>query len=261
MLPKEQLLLLLYFIGVIVLLSVFVIIFFITFQRRKNRMLFEKFEAEKRFDQEIAQSRIEIQEETLKNVGRELHDNIGQLLSVANMQLNLLSRSVDTSSISSVKEIREVVGDSLQEVRALSKSLNHEVVDYLGLEESVRKEIDRFNRINLFEAQFRSSGNPFDISSQDTIILFRILQEAFSNAIKHSKAHRLTVAFHYQPELLLIEVTDDGQGFDPLKIKKGSGLLNMQSRAALINANLELHSSAGKGSCLVLKYSLKNHQK
>lgn len=220
-------------------------------------MLYEKFETQKRFEQEIAQSRIEIQEETLKNVGRELHDNIGQLLSVANMQLNLLARSVDGGSRSSVKEIKEVVGDSLQEVRALSKSLNNEVVGHLGLEESVKKEIDRFNRINLFEATFHSSGNPFVISTQDTIILFRILQEAFSNAMKHSKAQKLKVDFTYQNDNLVIEVRDDGKGFDPGTVKKSSGLLNMKSRADLINTKLELHSSIGKGSSLNLSYSRK----
>src|SRR5690606_26148792 len=91
MLAKEELILIVYFIIVILLLTTFGIVFFITFQRRKNKLLVEKFETEKRFEEELTKSRLEIQEQTLKNVAWELHDNIGQLLSVANMQLNIRS--------------------------------------------------------------------------------------------------------------------------------------------------------------------------
>ena len=144
MLAQEELLLIVYFIVVILLLTTFGIVFFMTFQKRKNKLLVEKFEAEKRFEEELTKSRLEIQEQTLKNVAWELHDNIGQLLSVANMQLNILVKNIDETSRPPVKEIKEIVASSLQEVRSLSKSLNNEVIDYSGLETSVKNEIDRF---------------------------------------------------------------------------------------------------------------------
>ena len=256
MLPKEQLLLIVYFVAVILLLTVFGIIFFITFQKRKNRFLYEKFEAEKRFEQEIAQSRIEMQEQTLKNVGWELHDNIGQLLSVANMQLNVLSRS-GIQEIASVNDIKEVVASSLQEVRALSKSLNNEVIDYIGLEESVRNELARFNRLNIITAEFKSSGEGFELVPKDSIILFRIIQESLSNAVKHARAGKLEVTFRYAEDELVIKVSDNGVGFSPGEVKKNSGLLNMESRAKLIQAKFLLNSSEGKGTSLTLQYPRK----
>lgn len=254
MLAKEELLLIVYFIVVILLLTTFGIVFFITFQKRKNKLLLDKYEAEKRFEKEITQAKLEIQEQTLKNVGWELHDNIGQLLSVANMQLNMLSRTIEESKRSSITEVKEVVANSLQEVRSLSKSLNNEVVNYAGLQASVINEITRFNRLNLINSQFNSVGECKKISQKDEIILFRILQEFFSNVIKHSKAEILSVKFNYTLEKLDISASDNGRGFDPESITKSSGLINMESRAKLINTEFTLNSSENGGTSLSLRY-------
>lgn len=220
-------------------------------------MLYEKFEAEKRYEQEIAQSRLEIQEQTLKNVGWELHDNIGQLLSVANMQLNMLARTTKDEMFTSVTDIKEIVANSLQEVRSLSKSLNNEVVDYAGLEESVKNELTRFERLNIINTSIETTGEPYPIPSRDTIILFRILQEFFSNVIKHSKADHLKVEFHYTPREVRILARDNGVGFDIKEANKSSGLINMESRARLIGAGFELNSSPEEGTYVSLQYQPK----
>lgn len=259
MLAKEELLLIVYFTVVILLLTTFGIIFFITFQRRKNKLLVEKFEAEKRFEEQLTQSRLEIQEQTLKNVAWELHDNIGQLLSVANMQLNILSRKVEESSQAPVLEIREIVANSLQEVRSLSKSLNNEVIDYSGLEASVKNELDRFNRLNILTTQMEVAGESFEIPPKDAIILFRMLQEFFSNVIKHSKADLLEVHFEYLPEGLKIRAADNGVGFNTEYVQKNSGLINMESRAEIINTQFDLTSFEGAGTSLSLYYPHKYH--
>lgn len=254
MLAKEELLLIVYFTVVILLLTIFGIVFFITFQRRKNNLLIEKFEAEKRFEEELTKSRLEIQEQTLKNVAWELHDNIGQLLSVANMQLNILGKSIDENSRQPVTDIKEIVAHSLQEVRSLSKSLNNEVIDYNGLEVSVKNEVDRFNRLNLINSRLDIKGENFEIPPKDTIILFRILQEFFSNVIKHSKANSLEVQFEYLPDSLKIKAWDNGIGFNIDEVQKNSGMINMKSRAEIINTGFELSSSKGAGTSLYLHY-------
>ncbi|MDX1782957.1 MAG: histidine kinase, partial [Aequorivita vladivostokensis] len=93
LLPQEKLLIV-YFIAVLLFFTIFSIVFVIAFQRRKNKFLKDRFEAEKRYQRELADSKIEIQEQTLKNIAWELHDNVGQLLSVANIQLNVLMNAV-----------------------------------------------------------------------------------------------------------------------------------------------------------------------
>ncbi len=257
MLAKEEFLLIIYFVVVILLLTVFTIVFFMTYQKRKNKLLVEKYEAEKRFEEEIVKSKLEIQEQTLKNVGWELHDNIGQLLSVANMQLNILTRSVDENSKPAVEELKEVVSSSLQEVRSLSKSLNSEVIQYSGLVDSVKNELARFERMQVIKPNFILQGNGFELDQKETIILYRILQELFSNVIKHSKANKINVLFDYNEDRLLIDVTDDGVGFNSSQIKKGSGMFNMQSRAEMINAKLEFNSTVNSGTNVTLIYPTK----
>lgn len=93
MLRKEDIFLIIYFILVIFFLAAFTIVFFVVYQKRKNKLLQERLEAEQRFRDELNTARLEIQEATLKNVSWELHDNIGQLMAVASMQLKLLQKN------------------------------------------------------------------------------------------------------------------------------------------------------------------------
>ena len=257
MLRKEEILLIVYFILVILFLAGFTVLFFITYQRRKNKILKEKYEAEQKFRAELSDARIEIQEATLKNVSWELHDNIGQLLSIAKMQINLLTKTVVEENQQAFNEVKNLVSDSLTEVRALSRSLNNEVIDYNGLEGSVENEIERFNRLGVLEANLDIKGDSYKLKQEDTIILFRILQEFFSNIIKYAGASRLSVEFEYKPEFLLITASDDGKGFDVENQKAGSGLLNMRSRAEMIDTDFQLKSSIGKGTSLSLRYPTK----
>ncbi|GAA4320465.1 hypothetical protein GCM10023115_47500 [Pontixanthobacter gangjinensis] len=263
MLRKEEILLIIYFILVIFFLAGFTVVFFITYQRRKNKILKEKFEAEQNFKTELSNARLEIQEATLKNVSWELHDNIGQLLSVASMQLNLLNKKVAEENQHGLKEVKDLVASSLSEVRSLSRSLNNEVIDYVGLQASVNNEIDRFNRLEVIEASMEIEGQPYEIAQEDSIILFRILQEFFSNVIKYAGASQLWVKFSYKEGYMEISAEENGRGFDIEQQQLGSGLLNMRSRAAMIGANLTLNSSVGKGTSLYLRYptkTIKNEQ-
>jgi hypothetical protein len=176
------------------------------------------------------------------------------------MQLNILSGTIDESYQTNVKEIKEVVSSSLREVRALSRSLNNEVVEYAGLEVSVKGELSRFERLNIIKTTFISIEDPFEIPQKDAIILFRILQEFFSNVIKHSKASKLDVEFRYSENELFINTSDNGKGFDPEEVEKSSGMFNMKSRAELIKTDFILNSSDGNGTSLSLCYPTKTLQ-
>lgn len=260
MLSKEELLLIIYFIVVILLLTAFVILFFVVYQRRKNKLLQEQFEAKQKYEREIASSRIEMQEQTLKNVGWELHDNIGQLLSVANMQLNVFSKRLPDSDKASALEIKETLANLLQEVRSLSKSLNNQVIGYAGLQTSVENELARFQRMGVIETRLEISGEMQEIPQQHSIILFRILQEFFSNVIKHAQASTLEVTMEYTSEEIKIKAIEDGRGFDPETVERNSGLFNMENRAVMVNTKFFMDSVKGKGTSLSLNYPLKLSQ-
>jgi len=240
----------------IVLLIVVIIVIFSIFQNRKVKFLFKQKEAEQRFEEEIIKSQLETQEQTLQNISWELHDNVGQLLSVAKLQLNILQPDLAENQKILVDETGKLISKSLQELRTLSKLLNPEVVKNIGLEEAIQIEIDRFNRLNFIDAVFNIVGDSVAINQKDEIILFRILQEFLSNSVKHSKTSKLDISLTYTPKNLVIIAQDFGVGFDINKIKKGSGLLNMKSRAKLINTEFTLKPVKNKGVSLTLTYPL-----
>jgi signal transduction histidine kinase len=241
----------------LVILVVMIIIFFIIFQTKKNKYLLSQIEAEQKIEQEIAKSQMEIREQSLKNIAWELHDNVGQILSTAKMQLSILQRRLPLEYWDSANEINSLIGDSLQEIRLLSKTLNNEVVHNLGLVKSVGLELERFNKLNFLKATLTVSGEEVALEKKDEIIIFRILQEFFSNAVKHSKATVLTVLLEYLSEKLLITAQDNGVGFDPEKAIAGSGLINMKSRAHLIGATYAIQSAQRQGVNLILCYTFK----
>ena len=139
--------LLAYMVGVLLIVCTLIIIFFIVFQKRKNRMLLDKIEREQAFQEEISITQIEIQEQTLKNIGQELHDNVGQILSVANMNMSILEMQVPAELKDSFTDTKNAVKDSLSELRALSKTLNSDYISNRGFQESITGEINRLNKL------------------------------------------------------------------------------------------------------------------
>jgi signal transduction histidine kinase len=229
---------------------------FYLFQKKKLAFILREKEQEKQFEETLKHSQIEIQENALKNIAWELHDNVGQLLSLARLELNILQPKSENNA-DKILEVSNIIGDSLQEIRAISKTLNAEVINNIGLVESIQIEIDRFKRLNFIQTKFEIEGEVYDISQKDEIILFRMIQEFFSNTIKHSKATVLEIKLEFLPNHLKIFVKDNGQGFDITKAKKGSGLLNLKSRATMINTLLD-YDSGKDGTQMKLTYPTGN---
>lgn len=250
---KQEILLIIYVIAILLFVAVVLILFFIAFQRRKNKMLLSRMETRKNFEKELAQSQIEIKEHTLKNIAWELHDNIGQLLSVANIQLSMLRSKMPEEHLSELDETKDVVVTTLQEVRSLSKILNQDVILKNGLVGSLDVEMQRFERLKFLKTQYQIEGKEIRLSNEQEILIFRILQGFFSNVIKHAKADNLFVHLDYQDQFLHISVRDDGVGFETSQFHNNSGLTTMESRARLLQADFFLTSTPGKGTALRLK--------
>ncbi|AEH02138.1 sensor histidine kinase [Lacinutrix sp. 5H-3-7-4] len=247
--------LLIYMIGVLVIVTSLVILFFVVFQKRKNKLLIDKIKQQQAFEEELSNAQTEIQEQTLKNIGWELHDNVGQLLAAASMQMNILKTQISDDVKENFSEAASTVKESLKEVRMLSRSLNNEVILNIGFEQSITNELNRLKKMKFASAELQVKGDviPF-ANKKHEIIVFRILQEFFSNTVKYSEAKNLSVILNYKPEKLIITASDDGKGFDMATVNKGSGLLNMKSRAELINTSYNLSSNIGKGTQLELQY-------
>ncbi|MCG2431286.1 sensor histidine kinase [Aequorivita xiaoshiensis] len=237
-------------IAIPVTLVIIVIVLFSVFSNRKNKLLKEQEEAKKSFERELAESQIEMREETLRNISWELHDNIGQLMTLAKIQSQL---AVDQPEL--LAEISDTIGQGIDELRSLSKLINPEALKSLSLVEAITLEIERFNRLKFITSTLKVNGAVVPLESNKQVILFRILQEFFSNTIKHSKASNLTVTLDYTDNQLTICAKDDGIGFDDNDVFLGIGLKNMKTRAKLINSTLSINSKREQGTTLHLNYN------
>ena len=231
------------------LLAVTVVVLFTTFLRRKNKLLAEQAKAKEAYEREISETQIEIREETLRNISWELHDNIGQLMTLAKLQVQMVPEKSEN-----LEEASETIGKAIRELRVLSKLINPEALKNLSLEEALQLEMERFNRLEFLEASLTVDGTPKPLDAKEEIIIFRILQEFFSNTIKHSKASTLCVGIDYMDGNLTITADDDGVGFDENLNFAGIGIKNMKNRARLIDADLQIESEKDRGTILRLQY-------
>jgi len=254
---KEEIKILIFGISlVLVILGGALIVFFLYFQAKKAKYLQQQVEAKKKFEEEITLSKIEIREKTLENISWEIHDNVGQLLSVAKMQLNVFQLNLAKEQQKELKETSDLIGKSLQELRNLAKSLNPANFRTLGFLKAVKMELSRYNRMNFIEANLEVIGEPYKLKNKNSIILFRIVQEFFNNSLKHAKSSELNVRLNYKPEYLEIKAEDNGVGFDIKSKEKqgGLGLETMKSRAKLIGASFKLESKIKEGTCIFINY-------
>ena len=235
-------------------LALTVILLFAIFQKRKNKLLREQVEAENRFKEEIIESQIEIKEDTLRNVSWELHDNIGQLLTLSKIQMQNAKDDPDA-----IDDAIETIGESLRELRSLSKIINPDTLSDLTLVEALHLEIERFKRLGYLETSLECSTSFFEIDSKIEIIIFRMLQEFFTNTIKHSKATKLDVYVNYSGNKLTIMAKDNGVGFDMSRSNehKGIGISNIKNRAKLIHADVKISSRIGMGTQFSFNYRIK----
>lgn len=235
-------------IGLIGLCAI-IIFLFIVFQKKKNVLLLKQVEAEKYFEKEIVESQIEIREQTLRNISWELHDNIGQLLTLAKMQLQSIPEHPEA-----LNDVNDNLSNILSEVRALSRIISPDFISNVRLVEALQLEIDRFNRLNFIQSELEVHGTPQTLDSKVEIVIFRIMQEFFSNVIKHSKASKLTVNLNFSENTLIITATDNGIGYNTLlKAHSGLGISNMKKRGNLINAEINITSEIDAGTTLTIR--------
>ncbi len=237
----------------VLLLLLFIVSFFYIFQRRQTQNRQEKLALHAQYQQEILQAQIEIQNQTLAHVGKELHDNIGQLLSVARLQLNILE-SEETPTLTQVKEVNDVIAQTIDELRALSKSLDGDFVKDFGLVESLSHELGRIRQTGKYLTEIIQQGEPYRLEGKKEMVVFRVVQEILNNILKHAAAKNIKILLQYQPETFVLIVQDDGRGFDKAQVLdktlevSGAGLRNIQRRTELLGGNCLIESTPGLGT-------------
>ena len=225
------------------------------FIKKKSQLLLSQKIKESTFEQELANSQVEIKEQTLNYIGQELHDDLGQKLSVARLMTNKLILSSESETKEIAQEINLLIGECIQDIRNLSKVFITKQVEHFGFVESLEREIFRIQRLQLMEVDYKINNHDLQISSRHALILFRIIQECINNVIKHSKSKYIELLVEDHEKSIEIKINDTGIGFNTHQKDDGSGLKNMISRANIINANFEIKSADHKGTKILITYN------
>ncbi|WP_038047351.1 sensor histidine kinase [Thermus caliditerrae] len=189
---------------------------------------------------ELAGRLLTAQEEERRRVGRELHDGVGSLLTAA-----LLTLKVAEKRPEKLPEARKRVAEALEEVRRLSRELRMPLLDDLGLKEALARYLETYAKNGLqVEAHLEVPPLP----KEKEVALFRVVQEALTNVLRHAKAQRVRVRLWREGDRLFGVVEDDGVGFDPEKTPASVGLLGMQERVQSLGGSFLVHAAPGQGT-------------
>lgn len=232
-----------FFFAMILLMAYFVILY------KKKQIVHLKIvrDLKSQYENVILTSQLEMQEQTFQHISKEIHDNIGQKLSFAKLHLNSLNIPLAQGPI-------EVISNVIKELRDLSRSLSSDDLLLHGLVGAIQKEVEQVLKIELFQIKFRVIGDPTPLPLQQELIVFRIVQEAFQNIVKHANAFTIEIQLHYADDCLTLHISDNGKGFDlEENAFKGMGLENMRKRASMIQGTFEINSNKGTGTHLILK--------
>ncbi len=200
---------------------------------------------------QLTQASIDGQEKERKEIGKELHDNIGQQLTTIKLFLDIAKTTGDDPTNEMVNMALKGISDVINEIRAMSRSLVPSTLKDLGLIESIDELVESFTRTQKINISFVRSGfNEELLHENQKLALFRIIQEQLNNIVKHATAKHATIKLGSQDDLITLEVSDDGKGFDDDKIRRGLGFMNIKNRAELLDGLSEIVSSPGKGCIL-----------
>jgi len=250
------------FLVTIFLLLILSFIFFLVtyFRRRQRNFMLEKQEMQKQFEKASLTSMIEIQEQTFRNISQEVHDNIGQVLSLA--KLSLATTTADTFDERS-PSIKELVSKAIGDLRDLSKSMHPDRIVQLGIVEAVRQELSFIEKTGKFSVALEADKD-IHLAADKILIAFRMVQEALNNAIKHSEATLLTIVMDEGDEYDTIIIKDNGKGFDQQLLEArstGLGLSSMNNRSKYIQADVRVESEADKGTSVIINIQKSSHDK
>ncbi|MEP6726199.1 MAG: PAS domain S-box protein [Bacteroidota bacterium] len=208
----------------------------------------------------IAQAVVDAQEKERAEIGKELHDNVNQILSTAKLYLEL-AKTDTRQKDALIKRSADSIFTAINEIRHISRALVPPSVKDLGLIESINDLVESLRMTNALQVQFIHNGD-FDniIDDKQKLMLFRIIQEQVSNVLKHAAATRIIIDLKLNEKLINLSIVDNGKGFEPgkIKFKKGVGLSNIESRAHLFNGEVIITTAPGKGCKLFIQVPIHN---
>lgn len=236
------------------------IIFLIVHKKKRYQHLLEKQQMESNYQNQLLLSKLEVQEQSFKYFSEEIHDNIGQLLSIVKMQLyNIRSSSHEQEIVTKATDCTELLGKAITDLRNISHTLNSAFVANAGITDAIEKDLEYIRSAKEVKCTLHVTGEEYSLGNEQELLIFRIIQEAIANAIKHASPTAIDVYLDYQPKGLSVMIQDNGSGFNTLENTKGGiGLNNMHVRTELLKGQLQVTSVKEKGT--IIKLNINNNQ-
>lgn len=237
---------------------VFVLLFY---QKRRFQHREQMVVLKNSMEQELLKAQLEAQEAAFRQIAEELHDNVGQLLSSTKILLAITQRSL-AQPPGTLQTAEETLAKAIKDLRSLSKSLNKEWLEKFNLVDNLRTEADRINAARMVRVEVEATIDILPLKPEEQVMLFRIIQEALQNCIKHSEAGSISIRIEVVDKIILVGVRDDGKGLPEEIARSGSeeiarsgglGLLNMEHRTHLLGGTICWQSTANQGTTVSIQ--------
>lgn len=206
-------------------------------------------EQEVRKEQELAEARLQAEDQQRYEIGQDLHDGVGQMLVYINMYIGML-KSKGTLTKKELTALEKALQNTIDQVRTLSRLLAPPELKDIGLRESIRELINSCSVMKkpTFTLEIYSPQEDYNLNLSKKRMIYRVVQELLNNTFKHAEADHVTLTLHFDKKNFYLVYQDDGRGFDLQNIRKGIGLDSIQSRIKFHQGALEIKSELGKGS-------------
>jgi len=217
--------------------------------QQKQNAYFKDIEALKAsHENALLHAQLEMQEQTFQNISREIHDNIGQKLTLAKLHLNTLNYSEKEKTLQQVIDSVDMISEAINDLTDISRSMSSEIILNNGLIKALEFEAAQLKKSGIYSISLSITGNTAFLDAATELVMFRIVQEAITNIIKHARATAIDIRLHYTGVLLVMEINDNGKGFNSAENQYGTGLQNIQKRASILKGKFEISSIINTGT-------------
>ncbi|MGB0871486.1 MAG: sensor histidine kinase [Flavobacteriales bacterium] len=205
--------------------------------------------------QEVLKTQVEIQTLTMEQIGREIHDNVGQNLTLSSLYIQQILQNKASKEIhNQIEHVGEIINVALNDLRALSKDLTDDRIENQSLSTLIEQECIKLKGLKICKVVFEDQSTIGIDTYREKSVLLRIIQEFTQNSIKHAQCNEIKISIRNDNGAFLLMLQDDGIGFDVNKLQeRGIGLKNIRKRIDLLDGELKLSSSVSKGTCLKIK--------
>lgn len=247
----------------ILLLAMGLVYFVVLYLQKQEKQKAEILQISIQHQRNMLVASVESQEIVRRQIGGDLHDDIGTLLSATRLSLAQLGKQIKQTEmdIEQFDHSNKLLNEAILNVRKISKDLMPSTLDEFGLVVALKDLVAKFEKNEKLKVNFTLNQNEeIILNKKKELVFFRIAQELINNSVKHANASQIELSLLLNKDKMIMIVQDNGVGFDLEAIKndskKGLGLRNIESRMSVINGEVNYESNIGKGTTTILKVNI-----